>query len=136
MLGEWLTSLTELAKKNRLGYPSPHDKEKVSVNLEKLTRKNVEDVMERVGNFIEGLDVGPEKNRPEDTVSASEGRKLTIVGLVFDLKTGNLEKVGEPIMVVTNQREVIDSHLGRRSALRVLIDWLMSFGGLTNDASK
>lgn len=136
MLGEWLTSLTELAKKNGLGYPSPHDKEKVSVNLEKLTRKNVEDVMERVGNFIEGLDVGPEKNRPEDTASASEGRKLTIVGLVYDLKTGNLEKVGEPIMVVTNQREVIDSHLGRRSALRVLIDWLMSFGGLTNDACK
>ena len=94
VLGGWLANLTQLAKDLGLTYPD---------GLAELTEENVKNAMRQVKDYIEGLRVSPS----EDLSGRMEPLAMvTIVGMVYNLETGDLGEVGDRLVVGVCRRKV------------------------------
>lgn len=94
MLGEWLANLTQLAKDLGLTYPE---------GLERLTEENVKNAMTQVKGYLEGLSAGQFEDAEGSPPRIAQ---VIIVGMIYDLETGDLREVGERIVVGVRRRKV------------------------------
>lgn len=76
-LGAWLGHLTHLARKHR--------------DQKELAEINVVSTMDRVRQYIDSLGGGP---GGAPTPPSEETHLVSVIGMVFDLETGKLRRVG------------------------------------------